>query len=175
MIFGTEKKNEDEYINEEKDYLPLHKGQILCGLTTLKNGGNMIIKQFSFTMPETIAIIGKLSNIFDRCIIFKPTTSKPCNSESYLICKGYRKELSVSFIGELKENTLNTTLSPSQYTAIVNASIELMERQRKIIISTFPALKIGTPEYVSFEIFKTKMKNMWRRVFLEGVTRFDRT
>ena len=39
---------------------------------TLKNGGNMVIKMFGFTMAETITLIGRLANIFDTCMISKP-------------------------------------------------------------------------------------------------------
>jgi hypothetical protein len=172
---GTEKKDEEEYIHEERDYLPLHMGQILCGLITLKNGGNMVIKQFGFTMPETIVLIGKLANMFDTCVVFKPTTSKPCNSESYLICKGYHKEVAGELIRELRENKLlDTSLSIIQYESIVDASMKLMERQKTIINGTFPALIPNTPEYVSFSIFKEKLKNMWLRVFLENVDDFGK-
>ena len=169
---GTEKKDEEEYIHEELDFVSLYKGQILCGLTTLKDGGNMVVKQFGFTIPETITLIGRVSNVFDTCVIFKPTTSKPCNSESYLVCKGFRKIEAEKLIRELRENRLDTSLSMSQYESIVDASMALMNRQKSIINGTFPALIPNTPENVSFSIFKEKLKNIWMRVFLEGVENF---
>jgi FtsJ-like methyltransferase/mRNA capping enzyme len=171
---GIEKKDEDEYINEEKDYFPFHIGQIICGLTTLKNKGNMVVKQFGFTMPKTIVLIGKLANTFDTCVIYKPTTSKPCNSETYIVCKGFHKTEAEELIRQLRENRLDTSLSRIQYDSIVDASMKLMNRQRTIINGTFPTLVPNTPESVSFSIFKEILRNIWMRVFFEGVEGFGK-
>ena len=67
---GIEKKDENDYLNEEQNHLPLHKGQILCGLLTLKNDGNLIVKQFGFILPESIALIYKMSSLFELDVSF---------------------------------------------------------------------------------------------------------
>jgi FtsJ-like methyltransferase/mRNA capping enzyme/mRNA capping enzyme, beta chain len=165
---GQEKKDESDYVNEEQNHLLLHYGQILCGLLTLKNGGNFVVKQFGFTLPETIILIGRVASLFDTCIILKPSTSKPCNSENYLIGKGYHRERAVELIRELKEGHV-TEQSTTLHNSIINTSIKLMERQTKIIVGTFPVLEKNSPEEVSFKDFKKVLCNIWKRIFLKKV------
>lgn len=64
-------------------------GQILMGLVTLAPGGTLITKQFSHMSSYTISIMAILSSVFSQLYITKPLTSKPDNSEEYLVGIGY--------------------------------------------------------------------------------------
>ena len=76
--------------NRELNEAILNAGQIVCGLMTLKKGGNMITKQFTFFLKYTRSIMGILIKNFDIVKIIKPQTSRPANSEIYLLCKNYK-------------------------------------------------------------------------------------
>ena len=84
---------EADYTNQEVLHAKLNLGQILSGLLSLADTGVMITKQYTFTHPYTICLIGFVSALFDKFYIVKPMTSRPVNSESYLIGIGFKKKL----------------------------------------------------------------------------------
>lgn len=79
-----------DYRNQEELNSLANLGQILLGLKLLGVNGNMIIKQYTYFTDFTLSIIVILTMVFDYVYISKPLTSKPTNSELYIICKGYR-------------------------------------------------------------------------------------
>ena len=78
------------YNEQETLQSPANLGQIISGLLTLKEGGCLITKQYTFMTPFTISLMGLLTKRFDRLYITKPMTSKPDNSETYLVGIGYK-------------------------------------------------------------------------------------
>ena len=64
--------------------------EALAGLTTLKQGGTMILKLFDMKNKATLDFMWALSSCFDRTALIKPYTSRPANSERYWIGKGFR-------------------------------------------------------------------------------------
>ena len=65
-------------------------GQIFSGLITLKMGGTMIVKMFTFFETFSVTLIAILTTLFERLDIAKPVSSKEGNSEIYLIGIGYK-------------------------------------------------------------------------------------
>jgi hypothetical protein len=76
--------NED-YNRQETINILLNFGQILSGLMVLRRGGSFCTKQYTFFRPLNISLIMLLSNLFESFQIVKPSTSRPANSEVYLI------------------------------------------------------------------------------------------
>jgi len=72
---------------------PLHLGQCIVGLMVLKRGGSMIVKQYTFMTHFTSSLIGILANHFGRLRIVKPISSRSANSETYLVCENYDKNV----------------------------------------------------------------------------------
>jgi len=68
----------------------LQLGQLLCGLSTLRKGGHLVCKQFMFFSPFSMSMMYLASECFDEFTIFKPQTSRPANSEMYIIGKGFK-------------------------------------------------------------------------------------
>jgi hypothetical protein len=79
----------DNYNAQEEIHFLLNISQIVCGLTTLKSGGNMVFKHYTIFEPFTISYVALLANLFESVHIVKPITSKRTNSEIYIICKKY--------------------------------------------------------------------------------------
>ena len=50
----------------------------------------MIIKLFDIYSPVMLDLILGTAATFDSFLLYKPATSRPCNSERYFIGKGYR-------------------------------------------------------------------------------------
>jgi hypothetical protein len=73
------------YDNEDLDNAKLYFAQVLLGLMTLHEGGVMIVKTFDHLEASTISILYMVSCYFDKTYITKPLTSKPGNSEVYIV------------------------------------------------------------------------------------------
>ena len=83
------------YNLQEEIQTPLNLGQIICGLNTLKNGGHMICKMFMYFKPFNISLLYLLKSVFKELYICKPMSSRPANSEVYIIGKYYEKNQDV--------------------------------------------------------------------------------
>lgn len=97
-----------DFNHQEFIEIKLKLAEVLCGLITLKAGGNMVIKIYTFFEKATIDVIIILSKLFKVLKIVKPMTSKPTNSENYIIgidYIGYDKSLKI--INLFKEKIKN--------------------------------------------------------------------
>ena len=65
-------------------------GQVLTGLLALAVGGHLVTKQFTFVTPFSRSLIAIVASLFDETYITKPKTSRPTNSEVYLVGKGFK-------------------------------------------------------------------------------------
>jgi 23S rRNA U2552 (ribose-2'-O)-methylase RlmE/FtsJ len=78
------------YNDQEEKMLLLNYMQILCGILCLARGGNMVTKQFTFFTPFSRSLIQLLTVLFEEVHITKPETSRPINSEIYIVCLRYK-------------------------------------------------------------------------------------
>jgi hypothetical protein len=79
----------DTFSKQEELEAPLHLGQIVCGLSTLKEGGHLVCKTFMFFSPFSVSLMYLTSQCFSDFYIYKPETSRSANSEVYIIGKGF--------------------------------------------------------------------------------------
>jgi len=75
----------NNYNEQEEQTLILNYGQVLSGLLTLTIGGSLVTKQFTYFTPFNKSLITLLSNLFDELYVTKPVTSRPLNSEIYIV------------------------------------------------------------------------------------------
>ena len=80
---------DEDYVKQEEINAKLNFGQVLCGLLTLSEGGISITKQYMFTYANTISLLVIMSYCFRELYIVKPMTSRPVNSEVYVIGIGF--------------------------------------------------------------------------------------
>lgn len=66
--------------------------QCLVASLVLKKGGDACIKVFAAVNVATAQAIYLMSYLFEEIYLFKPVTSRPANTERYLICKGFSRE-----------------------------------------------------------------------------------
>lgn len=96
VMFITGDGGFDENDNfESKEQLHHHLifNQIVSALFILGNGGTFIVKIFDIFTELTFDFIYLLSYLFSEVYIHKPDTSRPTNSEKYIVCKHFRKDL----------------------------------------------------------------------------------
>ncbi|ABL76005.1 Mv-ORF53 peptide [Maruca vitrata nucleopolyhedrovirus] len=75
------RENEQERLNFD---LIMCETQII--LICLRTGGNCVLKVFDAFQRETIQMLNKFINHFEKWVLYKPPSSRPANSERYLIC-----------------------------------------------------------------------------------------
>jgi cap1 methyltransferase len=61
--------------------------QVFVALGVVRVGGHFVCKLFDTFTPFTVALIYFMYRSFDAVAIHKPRTSRPANSERYLVCK----------------------------------------------------------------------------------------
>ncbi|KAI5704891.1 hypothetical protein M8J75_009773 [Diaphorina citri] len=71
----------------------LHYREVQIALSLLHNGGNLVIKIFTIFESDTICLMYLLACLFTRVDLFKPATSKEGNSEIYVICCDFHREV----------------------------------------------------------------------------------
>lgn len=96
---GFEWDNEN---TQEQEAFPLIIGQILSALTLQKPGGNFVCKLFESYSMTTSKLIYLLNGVYDTVYLIKPYTSRPSNSEKYIVCKGFNP--SEKTLDSLKRN-----------------------------------------------------------------------
>lgn len=66
-------------------------------LNILRKGGSFVCKVFDLFSITMVQILYILVNCFEVVHIYKPETSRPANSEKYLVCLYYKDNLSSAF------------------------------------------------------------------------------
>uniref|UniRef100_A0A7N6F616 Cap-specific mRNA (nucleoside-2'-O-)-methyltransferase 1 n=1 Tax=Anabas testudineus TaxID=64144 RepID=A0A7N6F616_ANATE len=64
--------------------------QFLTALSTLRTGGHFVCKTFDLFTRFSVGLVYLLYLCFDRISLFKPVTSRPANSERYIVCRGLK-------------------------------------------------------------------------------------
>ncbi|XP_014206448.1 cap-specific mRNA (nucleoside-2'-O-)-methyltransferase 1 [Copidosoma floridanum] len=71
----------------------LYLCQCLVALMIVRTGGHFVTKVFDLFTPFSAGLVYILYRCFNQISIFKPNTSRPANSERYLICQGKRPNI----------------------------------------------------------------------------------
>jgi len=78
------------FAEQEEETSAINYGQVVAGLLTLLPGGHFITKQYTFFTMFSRSLIALIASFFDETFIVKPLTSRPANSEVYIVGKGFR-------------------------------------------------------------------------------------
>ncbi|KAJ3273681.1 FtsJ methyltransferase domain-containing protein 2, partial [Terramyces sp. JEL0728] len=77
--------------NQEEQSKELLLSQILVAMQVLVKGGTLVLKLFETKTVFTLELLYLLYLSFDTVSIIKPKTSRPCNSEKFIVCKAYQE------------------------------------------------------------------------------------
>jgi cap2 methyltransferase len=78
-----------DYGKQEESAFPLLLASFTMGLRSLRKGGTMIIKLFDIYSDATQDLFLGSATLFKSFTLYKPATSRPCNSERYFIGRGF--------------------------------------------------------------------------------------
>lgn len=71
----------------------LYLCQCLVALMIVRPGGHFVTKLFDLFTPFSAGLVYIMYRCFEKISIFKPNTSRPANSERYLICIGKKPNI----------------------------------------------------------------------------------
>jgi 23S rRNA U2552 (ribose-2'-O)-methylase RlmE/FtsJ len=104
-----------DYNSQEKNVFQLLVASFIIGLQVLAEDGVLIIKFFDIYSAATQDLILGSASCFKEFTIYKPVTSRPCNSERYFIGKGFLKRPStkawVTYLQDVYEKNYKTTFT----------------------------------------------------------------
>ena len=83
-------RDEERFNNQEKDSLRLILCEIVTAFSINSLDGNFVLKIYDIFLDFTIDLIYLLSKYYNNVYITKPHTSRPANSEKYVVCKGFK-------------------------------------------------------------------------------------
>lgn len=75
--------------NQEEQSFKLIASEVLATLYLQKKKGSFLLKLYDCFNIETISIIQILKSCYERLYFIKPLTSRPANSERYILCEGF--------------------------------------------------------------------------------------
>ena len=78
------------YAAQETSIFHLLVASVHIGFSVLASDGMFILKVFDIFAPATYQLLGWMASLFNRWTVYKPATSRPCNSEQYFIGVGFR-------------------------------------------------------------------------------------
>ncbi len=81
---------EERYDEKEVLHYKLILGEVICMLLLQKLGGSCILKVFDTFTVTTAHILYLLCQHYSSHEIIKPRTSRPTNSERYIVCHGFK-------------------------------------------------------------------------------------
>jgi 23S rRNA U2552 (ribose-2'-O)-methylase RlmE/FtsJ len=90
----------DDYNAQESVAAKLIFAQIVGAFSVQKEGGTFVCKFFNLNSMISIHLVYLLVLFYSYVNVFKPLTSRPANSEIYIISKGF-KGVEISFIEKL--------------------------------------------------------------------------
>ncbi len=79
-----------DFNNKEQLHYNLILSEIYAALTLQKQNGHFILKVFDILTETSIHLLYLLSICYRDVYIYKPKTSRPTNSEKYIICKYFQ-------------------------------------------------------------------------------------
>ena len=78
------------YNMQENDFIIFLICELYIIINILKDGGNAVIKLYDIYSRNSMKILYILTLFFDDVLITKPYSSRPANSEKYILCKSFK-------------------------------------------------------------------------------------
>ncbi len=125
-----------DFNNQERMFYRLFLCEVVTALSIQKKGGTFICKIFDIFHKFTYDILYILYSLYDELIIDKPNTSRPANSEKYIIARGFRG-ISNIFLKQLQDIVLlwDNNITSIIGTPISKELIKQITKYNKIFIN----------------------------------------
>jgi 23S rRNA U2552 (ribose-2'-O)-methylase RlmE/FtsJ len=106
-----------DFNHKEQLHYQLILSEIYTALTTQKTGGHFILKMFDILTETSIHLLYLLFICYKEVYVYKPKTSRPTNSEKYIVCKFFDidEQSKTILLTELRKLLKNISLSRSKF------------------------------------------------------------
>jgi 23S rRNA U2552 (ribose-2'-O)-methylase RlmE/FtsJ len=140
--------------------------EVLATIMLQKEGGSCVIKFFDVCSPATVALVSILYEAYNNIFFIKPHTSRPANSEKYIVCSGFKKTAFVEvYVAKLQDAISKKDLShlscvkisPRTYENVYEMNRYFASKQIINITKTICMIESKTLEYESKD-------NQWFRM-----------
>jgi cap1 methyltransferase len=113
-----------DFNKQEEHSLNLIFSQICFAMCVQKKGGSFVLKLFDTFTSLSVEMIYLLNYLYEEIYIIKPLTSRPANSEKYIICIRFRM---VQNIDQIIEKIMKSyDVQHKSITGILNIDIPLI-------------------------------------------------
>jgi cap1 methyltransferase len=123
--------------------------ECIVALNILKKGGSFVCKVFDLFSYTMIQILYIVSSCFEEVYIYKPETSRPANSEKYLVCMYYKNNLS----SESKDNLLKIIELWNNKTSDLTEDDSIIFKDIKVSNSFIQNLNNYNEQYMETQIY----------------------
>jgi hypothetical protein len=76
--------------NSDNNNYTTYLGELLATLNCQDKNGNLVFKMFDAFNMVMVKILYILSSLYEQVYIYKPFTSRPSESEKFIVCKKYK-------------------------------------------------------------------------------------
>ena len=111
-----------DYENQEKIMFTLLIASAITGLQVLNVDGTFVLKLFDIFSSSTQLLLRLITFCFKEWTLYKPSMSRPCNSERYLVCRGFRKVFPqiLCALKQMEENAAANLFPSLEYFSFFN-------------------------------------------------------
>ena len=161
---GIDVSGSDEQFNDQESAnARLHFGCAVAGMMTMRPGAVFIAKQYSFYETFTWHAILIYASLFESFYLCKPLTSRPTNSETYLIGIGF-KGISDGLAKTLLDRLENWSMNPLLKNARILDAVSMLKRFHRIVYkqqinvleAALPAYKSCSPQSIEAAMAQLK-------------------
>jgi 23S rRNA U2552 (ribose-2'-O)-methylase RlmE/FtsJ len=150
-----------DFNHKEQLHYKLISSEIYSAILLQKENGHFILKVFDILTETSIHLIYLLLMCYREVYIYKPKTSRPTNSEKYIICKHFK-------LNEEQRKQITDTLK--------NLSVQLKNQKSKFVSFTLfdhiPDCFIQSIKHVNTELLKTQCDHLEKAIQLCNDTNF---
>lgn len=139
--------------NEQESQMGrLLAAEVLAATRLIRPGGCAVVKVFDAFNSETVDLMAAFIDRFERAAVVKPKTSRPANSERYMVCSGYRGKcasLCIALEAYITDGTPLTAAthsirpSPAAVSLVVDSNLLHCVAQMECIVLTLDVLESG--------------------------------
>jgi hypothetical protein len=117
------------YNLQEKLSLRLIAAEVLAALQLQAPGGTFFLKVYDLRLKATLGILSILTDNYETVTILKPMSSRPANSEKYLLCSRFKPIHAVNKeLRALQTQRLRMFVQAGEHSADSAAARELLSR-----------------------------------------------
>lgn len=157
-----------DFNNQERNSWRIIFSEIVTGLLVQKKKGCLVCKMFDLFTHFSSQIIYILTALYEEVYIFKPSTSRPANSEKYIIAKGF-KGVSTSSISSMlgvveRWDEITSINKNTKWLHIIIQNLKLPEEFIRCIKSINETLADQQKRYImlTLECIKGRYNISWK-------------